>query len=360
VSQQAARSRPERDHEHVARISTGTTLFLISAGALSLYELQVVLVPFVLAGVVSYICTPAIEWITSRTRLPRLLVAILLFVTFLAFACGVGFLGAPPLVHEMKGIVTDLQGTVGRLTHGLLGDRRVSLLGQQTDAEQLANTITQAIRSAVGNARVVSIAAGSVFVGSFAIFLTLVLLFFFMVSGPRVVHGLLWLIPPGERPLIENHILSKLHPVLRRYFMGVIAVVCYAATFAYVGLGLVLGVPHAVFLSLITGILEAIPIVGPIAAAILVGVIAIQHNFGIRAVVGYAIYLAALRLSIDQLIGPVLLGAAGRVHPTLIIFCFLAGGALFGIVGVIISVPVALVVKTTLSVLYDEPAANSH
>jgi len=50
-----------------------------------------------------------------------------------------------------------------------------------------------------------------------------------------------------------------------------------------------------------------------------------------------------------------LLGNAARVHPTLVIFCFLAGGALFGIVGVILAVPVALTVKVVLATIYDEP-----
>jgi predicted PurR-regulated permease PerM len=133
-------------------------------------------------------------------------------------------------------------------------------------------------------------------------------------------------------------------------------VVCFAAAFAYAGLGLVLGVPHAVFLALITGILEAVPIVGPALAATIAGLVAVQHNASLGAIIGYAAYLTALRLSIDQLFGPLVLGAAGRVHPALIIFCFLAGGTLFGVVGVITAVPVALVIKATLSVLYDEPA----
>jgi len=50
-----------------------------------------------------------------------------------------------------------------------------------------------------------------------------------------------------------------------------------------------------------------------------------------------------LRLSIDQLLGPVVLGRAARLHPTMIIFCFLSGGLLFGIAGMILAVPVALI-----------------
>jgi len=358
VTQQTFRARPRPDHQHVSRISTGTILFIISAAALTLYELQLVLIPFVLAAVVSYICAPAIDFASTRTGLPRVLVSITLFLSLLAFGGVIGLLGIPPLIGELKRMATDFQGMLDQFAQTLIGGHTVSIFGQSMDARQLADATGNAIRDWVGNARVLSVIAGTVFVSGFGFLLTLVLLFFFMVTGPSIVRGLLWLVPPGQRPLIENHILLQLDPVLRRYFIGVVAVVCFAAAFAYIGLGLVLGIPHAVFLALITGILEAIPIVGPAIAAAIAGLVAIQHNSGLGAIIGYAVYLTALRLSIDQLFGPLVLGAAGRVHPALIIFCFLAGGALFGVVGVITAVPVALIIKATLSVLYDEPAGG--
>jgi len=355
VSQPAFRARPVADHEHVSRISTGTILFIISAAALTLYELQLVLIPFVLAGVVSYICAPAIAFASARTGLPRALVAIILFLALVALGGIIGLLGIPPLAGELKRIATDFQGVLDQVAKTLIDGRTVSIFGQPMNAEQLADMLGKAIRERVVNARVLAVVAGTAFVSGFGFLLTLVLLFFFMVTGPSIVRSLLWLVPPGQRSLIEDHILSQLDPVLRRYFIGVVAVVCFAAVFAYAGLGLVLGVPHAVFLALLTGILEAVPIVGPAIAAIIAGLVAIQHNSGLGAIIGYAVYLTALRLSIDQLFGPIVLGAAGRVHPALIIFCFLAGGTLFGVVGVIIAVPVALVIKATLSALYDEP-----
>ena len=358
MNQRELHARSQGDHEHVNRISTGTILFILSAAALTLYELQLVLIPFVLAGVVSYICAPAIAFASDKTRLPRLVVSILAFLVILAFGAVVGFLGIPPLGRELAHVATDLQGTLNHLAEALLKSGTVSWFGQPMNAQQLGDAIGKAVRDWIGNARVLSAIAGTVFVGGFGFLLTLVLLFFFMITGPSIVRGLLWLVPPGQRPLIEDHILLQLDPVLRRYFIGVVAIVCFAAVFAYIGLGLVLGVPHAVFLALITGILEAIPIVGPAAAAAIAGLIAIQHNSGFGAIIGYAIYLTVLRLSIDQLFGPVVLGAAGRVHPTLVIFCFLAGGALFGVVGVIIAVPVALVIKATLAALYDEPLSG--
>lgn len=347
------------DHEHVERISSQTILFVIVAAAIALYELQFILLPFVLAAIVSYICTPAIEYASARWRLPRSLVSIVAFLSLTGMGGLVAWLGIPPLILELRHTLTDFEGLVHRLAEAMVDGRTIDLLGEPMNSQQFANAIIAGVRNSLGNARLLAMIGGSALATGFGFFLTLVLLFFFLLSGPTIVRGLLWLVPPGQRPLIEDHILSNLDPALRRYFIGVVGVLCFAAVFAYVGLGLVLGIPHAIFLALLTGILEVIPMIGPIAAASIAGLVAIHHNSGLGAIVAYALYLAALRLSIDQLFGPVVLGAAGRIHPVLTIFCFLAGGTLFGIVGVIISVPIALIIRTTLAALYDEPSGGS-
>ena len=81
-------------------------------------------------------------------------------------------------------------------------------------------------------------------------FLTMVLLFYFLVSGRQVARGLFWIVPPHRRPLVAR-IWQRLDPVLIRYFIGVLAVVVYAAVAAYIGLGVILGIEHAVFLALL-------------------------------------------------------------------------------------------------------------
>ena len=89
-----ARSRDRgRDHEHVGRISTQTTIFALIAIALILYEIQWILPPFVIAGLLAYITTPAIDWATARSRMPRPLFALAAFTVFLLFAIAIGYLG---------------------------------------------------------------------------------------------------------------------------------------------------------------------------------------------------------------------------------------------------------------------------
>jgi predicted PurR-regulated permease PerM len=164
-------------------------------------------------------------------------------------------------------------------------------------------------------------------------------------------------VPPKHRPVAE-FVWSRLDPVLKRYFVGVIVVVIYAMAAAYVGLGLLLGMRHALFLAVLTGLLEMIPVIGPASAAVLAGLVALRQAETFEAIVAYAIYATLLRLSIDQLLGPVVLGHAARLHPTIIIFCFISGGLLFGIAGLIMAVPVALAIKVTLGTLYHEAAPS--
>jgi predicted PurR-regulated permease PerM len=153
---------------------------------------------------------------------------------------------------------------------------------------------------------------------------------------------------------------NDLHNVLWRYFFGVALVVVYASTAAYIGLGLILHIHHALFLALISGLLEVIPVVGPFASATLAGLVAVQQATSPWNIVEYIAYAVALRVSIDEFFGPIVLGRAAYLPPVLVIFCFLAGGILFGIVGIVLAVPFALTVKAILAELYRDPSAIPH
>jgi predicted PurR-regulated permease PerM len=356
MNKPAAPAKPPTgaDHEHVERMSTWMAILLVILAALLINQLQWILLPFVISGLIAYICTPAIEWLTARTRLPRALYAVAAFLVLVLFASLLGALGVPKVINGLTAIVTDFQGIITAMTRGVIGDSEVTLLGKPMNADQLAGAVVSGVRDWLGGAgRLVALGTAGVatFIG---VILTFVLLFYFLFSGPSVARGMLALVPPGQRPLIR-HVATRVDPVLRRYFVGVIVVVAYAWIAAYVGLGLVLGIPHAVFLALLTGLLETIPMIGPIAAAVIAGLVAVRYATGIGPIIAYTVYAIALRVSIDQILAPIVLGSAARVHPVVIIFCFLTGGVLFGIVGIILAVPAALVVRTSLAILYDEP-----
>ncbi|MBU6526432.1 AI-2E family transporter [Methylocystis sp. MJC1] len=318
------------------------------------HELRWALLPFVLASLLAYLCNPLVERLSVKFQGSRLGGAVVVFLAILASALVIASLGLPPLLREMERLVTDLQSVFSKLAHSFVDDRTVMVLGKSMNAEQLAEAAATAVRDWTGQAGRVTELGTISFAVFFGCVLVLVLLFYLLLQGPEIWESLLWLAPAEKRPVIRK-IWSRLGPLLWRYILGVLIVVAYAILAAYIGLGLVLGLRHALFLALITGVLEMIPVIGPGASALIAGLVAIRNATGIGPVIGYAIYAIVLRLSIDQLLGPLVLGAAATVSPVVIIFCFLVGGALFGIPGIVLAVPAAIAVKTSLAVLRDEP-----
>lgn len=120
-----------RDHEHVDKISTTTTLFVLAAIALLLYAIRLVLLPFVLSGLLAYICTPFIEWLTARSRIPRGLVAIGVFLILVLIGASIVYAGVPPLILEVKRFLTDLDPMIGGIVRGAIGSDRSSCLASK-------------------------------------------------------------------------------------------------------------------------------------------------------------------------------------------------------------------------------------
>ncbi len=324
--------------------------------AVFLYFIKVVVLPFVLAAIIAYICTPLLDWLTKRTRLPRLLFAVLLFLLIVGAVAITGSFAAERFVDQARSLTTGLPGMLAKVIGDAIGNQPIHLFGHSIDAAQ----ITQWLMTGIGNwfeqTDKLATAAGYGVAAIMGVFLSAVLLFYFLASGESVARGMLWIVPPHRRNLVRR-IWARLDPVLFRYFLGVMAVVVYTTAAAYLGLGIILGIRHAVFLALLTGILEILPVVGPTSAAILAGLVALRSATGIMSILAYAAYATALRLSVDQLFGPIVLGRAAHVHPVLIIFCFLTGGIVYGVPGVILAVPVALLIKSTLATLYGDDTA---
>ena len=322
-----------------------------TALAVLVFLLRFVLLPFVVAGVIAYICTPLVDWLTRRTRLPRALLAVLVFLAVIGAAALTVAVAGRRLVAEAASAVTDLQGTLDRLLQQTGGEFR--LFGHAIDVAGLSHAISEHIHDFFGQADLITAAAVYGFAALMGTFLSVVLLCYFLVSGKSVAHGLLWLVPPRRRGLVVQ-IGARLDPVLKRYFLGILVIVIYAIAAAYVGLGVILHIDHPLLLALLTGTLETVPIIGSTAAAVIAGLVSLHTATGLGSILAFALYAVMLRLSIDQIVAPLVLGGAAHVHPVLIIFCFLAGAVLLGIPGVILAVPAALTVKATLATLYGE------
>lgn len=342
-----------------SRRTIALTLAIFASLMVVLYLIREILFPFVFAGVLAYVCTPPIDWLARRTRAPRWIYAVLVLVALMSVAALIGWLGVPPLIKQVTQAGGNLQGSLEGMLRQFLGKGTINLLGTPVNAHDIAQNLITGLHQVFSDSTRVFTLLAFGFAGMFGFILCWVLLGYLLIAGARTGDQLFWLIPPGHRPF-AHRVWRDLHNVLWRYFVGVALVVIYASTAAYIGLGLILDIHHAVFLALISGLLEVIPVVGPFASATIAGLVAIQQATSAWNIVEYIMYAVALRVSIDEFFGPIVLGRAAYLPPVLVMFSFLAGGILYGIVGVVIAVPFALTIKAILAELYRDPEAVPH
>lgn len=342
-----------------SRRTIALTLAIFASLMVVLYLIREILFPFVFAGVLAYVCTPPIDWLARRTRAPRWIYAVLVLVALMSVAALIGWLGVPPLIKQVTQAGGNLQGSLEGMLRQFLGKGTINLLGTPVNAHDIAQNLITGLHQVFSDSTRVFTLLAFGFAGMFGFILCWVLLGYLLIAGARTGDQLFWLIPPVHRPF-AHRVWRDLHNVLWRYFVGVALVVIYASTAAYIGLGLILDIHHAVFLALISGLLEVIPVVGPFASATIAGLVAIQQATSAWNIVEYIMYAVALRVSIDEFFGPIVLGRAAYLPPVLVMFSFLAGGILYGIVGVVIAVPFALTIKAILAELYRDPEAVPH
>lgn len=326
----------------------------IGIAAMLLYVVRYALLPFVLAIVVGFVLDPLVRWLHHQIHWPRWVVASLLYLLMLAMVGGAVWWGGSIVARDVSHLASEGPDIIRNLLNEALGPDGRDLFGRHITPEEATDAVLGWIKTLLG-AQVIAMAAAIGIGTILGAVLTLVLIAYFLISGPLLAEGAIRLLPPERRGAVRR-MLPRVVPVLRRYLVGVAGVVAFTAVMAWIGFGLIFGLPHAVLLSLTVGVLEIIPALGPFLSFVLVGLTAIQQH-GLWAAIGLGLYAVALRLVIDNLVGPIMLGSAVRLHPVVVIFAFVTGASLFGVMGLLLAVPVAACTKLALNAYYAEPIA---
>jgi predicted PurR-regulated permease PerM len=320
--------------------------------AIILYLIRYALLPFVFAIAIAFVTDPLIRAGQRRLGLPRWVVGALLYaVLVLLFAATLYAIGSNA-VHDFMQMAERGPATLQKFIEDVVGPNGIALFGKTYRADDVMQALAGAAEKLVAAGALARL--GSLGVGAlFGLFLTLVLTPYFMISGPRLAAGAIWLIPPERRKSVTD-LLPKIIPALRRYLLGIFLVVVYTSFIAWIGFGPIFALPGAVLLAVTVGVLEIMPVVGPISAALLVGIVAAQQATLTAAALLMG-FVLALRLSIDNIVGPIVLGHAVRLHPVVVIAGFVCGAMLFDVVGLLLAVPTAVCIKIALEHYYAEP-----
>ncbi len=146
----------------------------------------------------------------------------------------------------------------------------------------------------------------------------------------------------GGDKRVADEILTDIHTLLLQY-MRALLFLC-GTTFVVFSIVLsIMGVPYALLLASIAFPLEFIPLVGPLAAAIIIVVVSAVTGFA--HVLWVVLFLGVFRLFQDYLLSPKLMSRGVELHPLMVIFGVFAGGEVAGTAGIFLSVPTLALIR---------------
>ena len=318
-----------RDIGFSAWLLVGVTLFLV--GAVWLLSLtQTIVVPVIAAGVIASVASPLVGWL-ARHRVPRLAGAVLVLLGLVGVGAGVVYIVLAGITSELDGIGGHLDDATSKI-EGWLSDVGVDSGTAKDAGEDASSSSTDAVSALLGG---LGAALKSLSGLVFFLAMTLLSLIFLLADGPKIrawVENHMGVPLPVAR-MVGNRTLES----LRGYFLGVTLVAAFNA--AVVGIGAwVLGVPLAGTITVVTFLAAYIPYLGAWTAGAFSVLIALG-GAGTDAAAGMIVIQLLANSVLQQLVQPLAMGAALGIHPLAVLIVTIAGGALFGAVGLILSAP---------------------
>ncbi len=217
-------------------------------------------------------------------------------------------------------------------------------LAQRNGIEIPSFDASKIVEYAAGSVGRVTAAVGSVLGGLTSLFLIFVLGIFLAIEPRIYERGLAWLLPVGERRHFYN-VADEMGRVLRRLMAGRLLGMLVEGVATWILLA-IYGVPMALLLGIITGLLVFIPNIGAIASGVLM--VLVGFSMGVDGgIYAFFVYLAVQTID-GYLIVPMVAKRTVDLAPALVLGAQLLFGALFGILGLALADPIVAMIKTFL------------
>jgi predicted PurR-regulated permease PerM len=328
-------------------------VLLATAVALAIWlalTLRGVILQLVVAFVLATGLSPLVERLHGR-GVPRGLAVLSIYLLFLG---GLGMLGiaiVPSVVDQAEAFIAEAPRFGDRAGEALneLQARFPFLppLDEQLASQlrQLGGQLGALMGQAFGVARVVL----GVFSGLLTAVVILLLTLYLVIDGGRVQAYFLSFFPP-ERHVWLGGVLRAIGLRMGGWLVGQVALCLTIGVVTYAGL-LTLGIKGALVLAVVAAIGEVVPIVGPIVSMIPAVLVALTQSPG-HAVAVVVLYLVVQQVE-NNLLVPKIMGQAVSLHPLAVVLAILVGGELLGVVGALMSVPVAAAIAVVLDELRD-------
>ncbi len=323
-------------------------LVVIAAVALVaiLYAGREVLAPFVLGIFLVFLLDPPVEWL-ARRGIGRAWAVLLVYLTVIAIVVVLIAITAAPLIAQVRKLIDELPTLIETIRTQLI--TLLERLGVPADVvaairDALAH-LDQTLGGMDPSMILPFLTSIFSFVGSVVAFLIVPVWVFYVVRDrPAVTGGLEAGIPEGWRGEVRA-VTAITTNVLGRWVRGQLVLASAVGLATLAGL-LVLGVfvdpiflRFSIILAVLAGFMEMLPIIGPIISAIPAVILGATVS-PLALVAVFLLYLGIQQLENTFLV-PKIQGDAVELHPAAVLFVIVLGGAVYGLLGAILAVPIA-------------------
>ena len=321
-----------------------------------LYRFYLVVFILFVAIVLSTVIRPLVNWL-NRRGIPRMVGVVLVFFLFLLLVIGFLLLLFPLIIEQGTTIAAAIPGYYQGLREWVVnnpnqlimsfGEFLPSTLPSLEPEQQTGQQVLASAEQALGY---VSMAANFILVST----ALLLIAYHWTLNGPRIIQTYLPLVPSKNREGIHE-LISDMESKIGFFIAGqgvLCLVIGVMALIAY----LLIGLPNALVLALLAGLLEAVPVIGPLLGAIPAGAVAL--SIAPSKLIWVIVATVVIQLLENNLLVPRIMRKAVGVNPFVSLLAIFAFSSLFGIAGALMAIPIAAILQLLLDRFVFHPSAS--
>lgn len=308
-----------------------------------------VYLPLIVSLVLAFMLNPLVEFSCQlpcrfgRTALPRSLGILMAFLLFTMVLVVAGAFILLPFIREFDKFVIDLPGLMRKIQDMML------LVERQFVDVQLPDNIRDLANQAVDRAASFSVELAKRIVNAVFIFASQivelvvvpVLTYYLLKDWRSLQAGFINAFSPAYQSRLRQ-VLHETGRVISGYIQGQVVISIIMGLLVFVGM-YILGIDYPLVLGLLAALTEAIPVVGPIIGAVPAVLLAFIADPALAVKV--IIFYIVIQQIENHLIVPKIMGHTIDLHPTLVILSLLIGGSLYGVVGMMLAVPITAILR---------------
>jgi predicted PurR-regulated permease PerM/phosphoglycolate phosphatase-like HAD superfamily hydrolase len=322
---------------------------------LILYVFRDLLPPVAIALVLAYILKPIADLAERRIKLPRTLAVILVFLVILLLFSIIPVTVVPYAVEQVRRLNVDIQELTDTLIAFL--SQPIQILDRQFSLQDLVGDLQTAVQDLLQPFATQTVTLLFGVASSLLWIISILIISFYLVKdADRLRTFFDRMAPPGYTEELRR-LREEINHVWKAFFRGQVLLGFVIGLVVWIAM-MIVGLPNAGLMGLLAGLLEVIPTFGPILATIPALLIAFfqgstylpMSNFWFTILV-LAIYFVIQQTENAYLV-PRIMGRRMLLHPVIIFIGVLAGGILFGALGVLLAAPVIGTLRVVLNYTY--------